>query len=112
MNLGGSIKINKCAIFLISFAFLLLIYIFASSGSNAISKETKNQSKVNLRKLVIGLILAAKQGGKEVIKVSKQADFGKKSKGKTKEGVDDPVTGIFVYLFKCFDKVKLLNFSC
>jgi Golgi-resident PAP phosphatase len=93
MNLGGSIKINKCAVFSIIGLVVLLIYILSSGGNGNELKELKeNQSKVNLRKLLIGLILASKQGGKEVIKISTKDDFQKKSKGKTKEGVDDPVT--------------------
>jgi Golgi-resident PAP phosphatase len=91
MNLGGSIKINKCALFLLIALAVLIIYIFVPS-SISITKDIKSQSQVNLRKLVIGLILASRAGGKEVIKVSKQPDFEKKSKGKTKEGIDDPVT--------------------
>lgn len=92
MNLPTGIKVNKCAVFSLIALLILLIYIFApNSSSNSVIKENK-ENKVNLRKLVIGLILAARQGGKEVIKVSKEPDFEKKSKGKTVEGVDDPVT--------------------
>lgn len=118
MNLGGSIKINKCAVFLlVAFNVLVFIYIFAPSSSSSLSKEAKSQTTVNLRKLVIGLILASRQGGKEIIKVSKQPDFEKKSKGKTKEGVDDPVTVADVFshcriahgLWRIFPKLNLIS---
>lgn len=91
MNLGGSIRINKCAVFFVIALVVLLIYIFAPSFSS-IGNLPKSHDKVNLRKLVIGLILAASSGGKEVIKISKELDFGIESKGKTKEGIEEPVT--------------------
>ena len=91
MNLGGSIKVNKCAILSIMSLLVLAIYILTPSKLSL--KELRNsQSEVNLQKLLIGLIIASKQGGQEVLKVSRKDDFHKKSKGKTKEGVDDPVT--------------------
>lgn len=72
---------------------------------------------MNLRKLVIGLILAARQGGKEVIKVSQKDDFEQKSKGKTKEGLDDPVTQADFYshcriangLWRIFPQLNLIS---
>ncbi|CRK94100.1 CLUMA_CG007623, isoform A [Clunio marinus] len=89
MNLGGSIKINKCAILSLIAFIVLLIYIFSPS-SNSI--DVPKSQQINLHKLVIGLILAAKSGGKEIINISKLADFDERSKGKTKEGANDPVT--------------------
>ncbi|KAL1377521.1 hypothetical protein pipiens_016207 [Culex pipiens pipiens] len=49
-------------------------------------------SYVNLRKLLIGSIQAAQRGGLEVVEVSKSIDLKVQSKGKTKEGANDPVT--------------------
>lgn len=92
MNLGGSIRINKCAVISLIAFVVILIYIFGPSFSANSLENLYQKDKVNLRKLVIGLILAASSGGKEVIAVSKEPDFGIKSKGKTKEGIDDPVT--------------------
>lgn len=92
MNLGGSIRVNKCAVFFLIALVVLLVYIFAPSFGNSTEILSKSHDKVNLRKLVIGLILAASAGGREVLKISKEADFGIKSKGRTREGIEDPVT--------------------
>lgn len=94
MNLGGSVKFNKCAVATLVSAVIFIIYIFSSTSSTTrmLKTEINNYGKINLRKLLIGLIIAAQQGGDEVLKVSRQENFGQKSKGKTKEGVDDPVT--------------------
>ena len=118
MNLGGSIRINKCAVISLIAFIVLLIYIFSPTFNTiSIPNEVKSQQSINLRKLVIGLILAARQGGKEVIKVSLQPDFGTKSKGHTKEGVIDPVTLADVYshcriahgLRRIFPKLQLIS---
>lgn len=119
MNLGGSIKINKCAVFGLIALLVLLIYIFSpSSNTESIDAIAKSQRNVvNLRKLVIGLILAAKAGGEEVVKVSKEPDFGTKTKGKTIEGVEDPVTHADVFshcaiahgLWRIFPKLNLIS---
>lgn len=94
MNLGGSIKVNKCAVIALFLFVILLFYLFATSSStkSMLKNEIDNYGKINLRKLLIGVVLAAQQGGKEVVKISEHSDFGEKSKGKTKEGVNDPVT--------------------
>lgn len=116
MNLGGSIKINKCAVVSLIAFIVLLIYIFAPS-SVSVESLAKSQNKVNLRKLVIGLILAANAGGKQVVKVSREPDFGTKSKGKTKEGVEDYLTQADVFshcsiahgLWRIFPKLRLIS---
>lgn len=87
MNLGGSIRINKfTTLFLI---FLVMIVLYCLSGTTFFAKKSK---EINLRKLLIGSIQAAQGGGDEVLKISKTDDFDTKSKGKTKEGMNDPVT--------------------
>jgi Golgi-resident PAP phosphatase len=94
MNLGGSIKVNKCAVLALISLVILLLYIFTSSSStkSMLKNEIDNNGEINLRKLLLGVILAAQEGGKEVLTISELKDFGEKSKGKTKEGVNDPVT--------------------
>lgn len=117
MNLGGSIRINKCAVFMLIALFVLLIYIFAPSFNNKIESLPKNQQQVNLRKLVIGLILAASAGGKEVTRISSEPDFGIQSKGKTKEGLEDYVTEADLLshckiahgLWRIFPKLNLIS---
>lgn len=135
MNLGGSIKIKKCSVFGVLTLLVVIIYILSPSGDWSLLPNNSKSQKVNLRKLVIGLILAAKSGGKEVVKVSKDPDFGIESKGKTKEGgkfvsklfedvtnlkiflVDDPVTRADVFshcaiaygLWRIFPKLHLIS---
>ena len=92
MNLGGSVRVNKCAVFSLIALVVLIIYLITPSFNKSTENLSKTQQKVNLRKLVIGLILAASSGGQEVLKISKDPDFEVKSKGLTKEGVEDSVT--------------------
>ncbi|XP_058814068.1 putative inositol monophosphatase 3 isoform X2 [Topomyia yanbarensis] len=93
MNLGGSIRINKFGVFIIAIALVGFVY-YLSFGKSHSSNYTlnKNPNEINLRKLLIGSIQAAQRGGFEVVEVSKSADFRVQSKGKTKEGANDPVT--------------------
>lgn len=117
MNLGGSIRINKCAVFMLIALLVLLIYIFIPSFNNKIENLPKNQQQINLRKLVIGLITAASAGGREVIKISSEPDFGIHSKGKTKEGLEDFVTEADLLshckiahgLWRIFPKLNLIS---
>lgn len=88
MNLGGAVKINKCAVIVLIGIVLFIIYVFSATSSTIESlKKQSSSNEVNLRKLIIGLILAAKSGGNQVIKISNEPDFGGvKTKGKTQEG--------------------------
>lgn len=116
MNLGGAIRLNKCAVFSLIALVVLMIYIFSPSF-NSIENLPRNKQEVNLRKLVIGLILAATSGGKEVLKISQEPNFGTKTKGKTKEGLEDFVTAADVYshcsisygLWRIFPKLHLVS---
>jgi inositol monophosphatase 3 len=118
MNLGGAVKINKCAVFSLIAAVVLILYLLTSSStSNVKIFSKKHEGNINLRKLVIGLILAAKKGADEIIKVSNEADFGVKTKGKTKEGVNDYVTkadvsshcAVAYGLWRLFPKLNLIS---
>lgn len=75
---------------------LIIIFYYVSfqkrSPSNSSYGLQKNPNSLNLRKLLIGSIQAAQKGGSEVFAVSATLDIHEKSKGKTKEGVNDPVT--------------------
>lgn len=93
MNLGGSIRINKFGIFIIAIILLVFVYYLSTGKSRSTNYAlNKNPNEVNLRKLLIGSIQAAERGGQEVVEVSKSPDFIVHSKGKTKEGANDPVT--------------------
>ncbi|KAJ6633699.1 putative inositol monophosphatase 3 [Pseudolycoriella hygida] len=94
MNLGGSVKINKCGMLIFTLIIVLLTYYMTlskndSSNSGGIQKDP---NYVNLRKLLIGSIQAAEKGGIEVVAVSKEKNIQEHSKGKTLEGANDPVT--------------------
>jgi Golgi-resident PAP phosphatase len=94
MNLGGAVKINKCAVLTFSFAIIFIIYVlYFTTSPSSIELPRKSNDKINLRKLMISLILAARNGGDQVLKIAKEADFGGiHTKGKTKEGVNDYLT--------------------
>uniref|UniRef100_A0A6B2EAL2 Putative inositol monophosphatase 3 n=1 Tax=Phlebotomus kandelakii TaxID=1109342 RepID=A0A6B2EAL2_9DIPT len=92
MNLGGSIRINKCGLLILFTALFFLTYYVLIGSPNASEYVTRDPNVVNLRKLLIGAIQAAEKGGVEVVAVSKTADFHVKSKGKTAEGANNPVT--------------------
>lgn len=96
MNLSGSVKINKCGMLILTMCLILVFYylLFSSNNMDHHRKHyafmLRNPNEVNLRKLLIGGIQAAEMGGLEVVAVSH--DIKAESKGKTKEGANDPVT--------------------
>lgn len=100
MNLGGSVKINKCGLLILFLVFLLIVYytIFrdsdasAGSGGRRLGGLSANPNEIQLRQLLIAAIQAAQLGGNEVVDVSKKSAVQAASKGKTKEGANDPVT--------------------
>lgn len=87
MNLG-SVRINKCGVLVASIIVLVLFYYMLSSGPKTPYRRLDDQ--VNLRKLLIAGIQAAQLGGLQVLYASN--DIQAKSKGRTKEGANDPVT--------------------
>lgn len=96
MNLGGSVKINKCGLLILLLVFLLIVYYttFRQSTESASTsgRLSANPNEIQLRQLLIAAIQAAQFGGAEVVDVSKKQNLQASSKGKTKEGADDPVT--------------------
>jgi Golgi-resident PAP phosphatase len=87
MNFGGTLKINKFACFTLGFILFLIIY-WRTGGS---SFPTDKSDLVNLKSLLKASISAAERGGKKVID-GKNHELHVKSKGKTQEGANDPVT--------------------
>ena len=89
MNLGGSVRINPTGIALLCGVILLLVYL--NSGSSR--SETRTQPEtVSLKSLLSVAISVAEAGGREVVAVRNEADIGESSKGKTREGANDPKT--------------------
>jgi len=87
MNFGGSIRINPVGVAVVTFILIILIF-FNSGGSNV----AELKATVNLKQLLSVAISAAERGGEQVVAVRKKADLGETSKGKTKEGANDPKT--------------------
>ncbi|XP_012286266.1 putative inositol monophosphatase 3 [Orussus abietinus] len=89
MYLGANVRINKIGIVVI-IACLVILYLYASRRESALNVDNRNV--ISMKALLAGAIRAAEFGGLEVITVHDQAHITIKSKGKTKEGVNDPVT--------------------
>jgi inositol monophosphatase 3 len=52
----------------------------------------KNTGCVSLKRLLVAAIEVAMKGGREIVAARNATNHGEKSKGKTKEGVNEPVT--------------------
>ncbi|KAB0792554.1 hypothetical protein PPYR_14513 [Photinus pyralis] len=85
MNLGGTVHVTKKGLFVL---FALCLVVFYYFFSNRIG--TKEDARINLRRLLAVAIRAAESGGKEV--VGHKDNLLIQSKGKTKEGANDSVT--------------------
>jgi len=93
MNFGGTIRLNRMGVCIIIGAGVLLVLYINSSGMENPKTETgKNIGSVNLKQLLVAAVEVAIKGGKEVVAVRNAPHTGEQSKGKTKEGVNDPVT--------------------
>ncbi|XP_026463108.1 putative inositol monophosphatase 3 [Ctenocephalides felis] len=112
MNLNG-IKINRCGLLVIFVIAVMLLYYanLSSDGGNGKSNLT------NIRQLIIGSVEAAVNGGKEVVLISETKNLDLKSKGKTREGANDPVTNadlrshcvMYYGLNKMFPNIKIIS---
>jgi inositol monophosphatase 3 len=79
----------------------------------------KNSGSVNLKKLLVAAIEVAIKGGKEIVAVRNTANTGERSKGKTREGVKDPVTKadynshciMYYSIIHSFPKIKVSHFG-
>lgn len=95
MNLSGAVKINRCGVLIIGFCVILVFYylFFNHSGSSHYRPYgfiMRNPNEIDIRKLLIGGIQAAQIGGLEVLSVTENIHV--RSKGRTNEGANDPVT--------------------
>ncbi|XP_050664986.1 putative inositol monophosphatase 3 [Leptidea sinapis] len=85
MNLGGTLRINKFACFVL--IFLLFLIIYWRSGGNGYPSDTSDL--VNIKSILKAAIIAAERGGEVIVRKGQGIV---RSKGKTKEGANDPVT--------------------
>jgi len=95
MNLGGSVRLNPAGIIFVTLIVILLVYFNMGSGGStqaAVESYQKMSNTVSLKSLLAVSIEMARRGGAEVKKIREQANIGEKSKGKTKEGANNPVT--------------------
>lgn len=87
MNFGGTLRVNKFACFTLGFILFLIIYWRSGNASFPMDES----DLINLKSLLKASIQAAERGGKKVME-GKSHELNIKSKGKTLEGVNDPVT--------------------
>lgn len=116
MNFGGTIRLNRMGVCIIIVAGVLLVLYINSNGMENPKTETgKNIGPVNLKRLLVAAVEVAIKGGKEVAAVKNAPRTGEQSKGKTKEGVNEPVTKadynshcvMYYNLIHSFPKVKV-----
>ncbi|KAG8040818.1 hypothetical protein G9C98_001806 [Cotesia typhae] len=91
INIGANFRIHKIGLCLF-IVFLIFIYIYAIRGLSNLSSKKNNLNSLSLRSLLADSIYAAEIGGLEIVHVHSQAKVSIELKGKTAEGVDDPVT--------------------
>ncbi|XP_059057994.1 putative inositol monophosphatase 3 [Achroia grisella] len=112
MNFAGTLRINKFACFTLVFILFLIIY-WRSGGANY---TTDKSDFINLKSLLKAAIYAAERGGKKIIE-GKNRELNVKSKGKTLEGANDPVTdadyashcAMFYSLKNTFPKLTVIS---
>ncbi|XP_033211495.1 putative inositol monophosphatase 3 isoform X2 [Belonocnema kinseyi] len=87
MYLGANLRIRKLGLCAIA-GILILVYFYSlRTASINLGEET-----ISMKALLAGAIRAAEMGGLEIISVHNDMRLNIESKGRTKEGVNDPVT--------------------
>ncbi|XP_071451035.1 putative inositol monophosphatase 3 [Hetaerina americana] len=115
MNFGGTVRLNPLGVCILLGACILL-FVYMNYGPDDIRKEMSSGTSVNLKKMLIKAIDASVKGGKEVSKF-KNHNFHEMSKGKTKEGANDPVTdadfmshcAMYQALIESYPNVKIIS---
>lgn len=109
------IRINPLGMLVLCVAGIFLIYVYASSWTEKINGETL----ISLKHLLSVSVSAAELGGLQVRNTRQSADIKESSKGKTKEGANDPVTygdllshrTMLYTLKKSFPHLKVIFFN-
>ncbi|CAH0693926.1 unnamed protein product [Spodoptera exigua] len=112
MNFGGTLRVNKFACFTLGFILFLIIYWRSGNAGFPLEKS----DLINLKSLLKAAIQAAEMGGKKVLEGNSH-ELNIKSKGKTLEGVNDPVTdadyashcAMYYSLKKTFEKLTVIS---
>lgn len=89
----NNVKISPIGVLILAFVGVIALYYIQKSwwGSRPES-DIATSGDISLKSLLSAAIYAAERGGVEVLNVRKEADLHEKSKGKTKEGANNPVT--------------------
>ncbi|XP_015593808.1 putative inositol monophosphatase 3 [Cephus cinctus] len=114
MHLGANVRISKIGL-CVTVGFFILLYLYSTRGPSYSSID--NRYVISLKALLAGSIRAAKMGGSEVVLVHNQNRLNIESKGKTKEGVNDPVTAadyrshcaMYHSLIEAFPKITVIS---
>ncbi len=120
MTIGGSIRINTLGLTVASLSVLgALWYCFGVSSKVSYYHGPKPEDAglVSVRQLLAVSLEAARRGGREVKRVREAADIGEKSKGKTREGANNPVTDgdvlshriMYYSILKAFPKLSIIS---
>lgn len=90
----NNVKISPIGIVVLVFLGILTLYYIQRSwlGSSSSEISEVRGRTISLKQLLSASIYAAERGGVEVVKVRNEADMNEKSKGKTREGANNPVT--------------------
>lgn len=116
MNLGGTIRLNRTGICVLIGTFILLILYVTSNKKNSILSANVNDGHgVSLKQLLYVAVQAAERGGNEIRNLKDPLVI--KSKGKTKEGVNDSVTNadikshcaMYSTLKQAFSEMKIVS---
>lgn len=117
MNFAGTVRLNPLGVcFLVGTCVLLFLYMnYRSNGD--FRREISSNNLISLKEMLIKAIDAAVKGGIEVRKVKNGQSLHEMSKGKTKEGANDPVTDadfmshcvMYQTLTQAFPKVKVIS---
>ncbi|XP_055942345.1 putative inositol monophosphatase 3 [Argiope bruennichi] len=83
------IRINPLGIFVLSALAIFMIYLYIDSGND---KKSANMEVISLKHLLSVCVNAAELGGVKVRDVRLSSNLKQISKGKTKEGANDPMT--------------------
>lgn len=93
MNFSGTIRCTRLGIILTSSIFFFLVYFYMHRNTEIFKRDViLDAGTSNLKDILISSIEVAELAGKEIVQIHANADLEQKSKGKTLEGVDDPVT--------------------
>jgi len=117
VNFGGAVRINPSGIFIICCIVGLIVFFNMSGSGSSLHPVGDPKAPVSLKQLLAVSVQAAILGGQEVVKIREQADIGESSKGKTKEGANDPKTdgdmlshrAIYWGIKKAFPQINVIS---